>query len=244
MIAGMPMYAWPATAAAEDRLWVLIRDGLRDRAQDAPDRLSRGVDVWSLWQDPALVLAQTCGLPFRARLHDRVTLIGTPDYGLPDSPPGHYHSVVVARRGAPNQAADRARLAYNDGLSQSGWAAALAHAGGRAFAATLATGSHRESARAVAEGRADLAAIDAVTWRMLGRWDTDLTDALTVIDRTPTTPGLPLIAAPGRDAEATFAAVADAIDTLDEDDSDVLGLRGLVAIPAATYLAMSIPPAP
>lgn len=243
MIAALPMYERPETVAVHGRFWALIRDGLRERGCEAPDALTRGGDVWEIWQSPDLVLAQTCGLPYRARLHDRVTLIGTPDYGLPDAPPGHYCSVLVARQGETPEI-ERARLAYNEALSQSGWAAALTLAGGRSYAGTLETGAHRESARAVAEGRADLAALDAVTWRLMERFEPDLTARLHVITRSPATPGLPLIAGPDRDTAAGFEAVAAAIDALDTEDRELLGLTGLVAIPKSAYLALPLPPAP
>ena len=243
MIAALPMYERTETVHAHDRLWALIRDGLSGRGLEAPEALTRGGDLWALWQAPDLVLAQTCGLPYRARLHGRVTLIDTPDYGLPGMPPGHYCSVLVARRSETPEIG-RAVLAYNEPLSQSGWAAALTLAGDRRFAGTLETGAHRDSARAVAEGRADLAALDAVTWRLMERFEPDLTDRLHVIARSPATPGLPLIAAPGRDAAATFAAVEAAIAALPAGDSEALGLTGLVAIPRSAYLAMPLPPAP
>lgn len=243
MIAALPMYERPETVRAHDRFWALIRDGLRERGLKAPDALTRDRDLWDIWQDPDLVLAQTCGLPYRARLHDRVTLIGTPDYGLPDMPPGHYCSVLVARRGETPEI-EQAVLAFNEPLSQSGWAAALTLSGDQRYAGTLETGAHRESARAVAEGRADLCALDAVTWRLMERFEPDLTTRLHVIGRSPATPGLPLIAAPGCDAAATFAAVETAISALRPEDREVLGLTGLAAIPRSAYLAMPLPPAP
>ena len=95
MIAALPMYDRPETAAATDRYWGLIRDGLRAREIEAPDDLTRTDDLWTLWQSPDLVLAQTCGLPFRARLHGQVQLVGTPDFGLPGCAPGYYNSVII-----------------------------------------------------------------------------------------------------------------------------------------------------
>ena len=89
MIASLGMYDRPETAAANDRLWAGIRDGLRSHGIAAPDTLTRGANAyWDAWTAADLVFSQTCGFPFRARLHDHVTLIGTPDYGLPDCPDG------------------------------------------------------------------------------------------------------------------------------------------------------------
>jgi ABC-type phosphate/phosphonate transport system substrate-binding protein len=249
LIAALPMYDPAPLQGANDRFWSLIRDGLLTRGIAAPAALARGVDdLWPLWTAPDLVLAQTCGFPYRARLHGRVTLVGTPDYGVEGCAPGHYCSVIVARRDdARNDlvAFDGAALAFNDALSQSGWAApqAAAAEAGIALRAGPLTGAHRASIRAVAGGRADLAAIDAVTWGILQ----DIEPAcalLKVVARTAPTPGLPLIAAPGADGPATFAAVAQAIAALAPGDRAALRLRGIVAIPADSYLAVPIPAAP
>jgi ABC-type phosphate/phosphonate transport system substrate-binding protein len=243
------MYELPPIEAANDRFWALIRDGLRSRGTAAPDQLTRGeAAYWPAWGAADLVLSQTCGLPYRARLQDRVTLIGTPDYAVEGCPPGHYRSVFVVRREDPRSSvADFAnsRLAFNEALSQSGWAAPQAHAAalGFAFVPALQTGGHCLSCHAVAEGRADIAAVDAVSWRLLTRFD-PVCETLRVIGQTTPTPGLPLIAGPGADQPATFAAVAAAIAALDPQDRACLGLQALIAIPAAAYLALPIPAPP
>lgn len=249
MIASLGMYDRAETAAANDRLWAAIRDGLRARGVAAPDALTRGeAAYWPAWEGPALVLSQTCGFPYRARLHGRVTLIGTPDYGVEGCAPGHYRSVFVARaddaRGRLEDF-DGTALAYNEALSQSGWAAPQNHAAahGLRFPAGLQTGGHRASAQAVAGGRADLAALDAVTWRLLSRWE-DFAGRLKVVGQTDPTPGLPFIAGPGADAAATFDAVAEAIAGLSDADRAATGLRGLIRIAPEAYLAVPTPPAP
>ena len=104
MIASLGMYELAGMAPANDRLWALIRDGLRSRGIAAPAALTRGeAAYWPAWTAADLVLSQTCGYPYRARLHDRVTYIGTPEYGVDGCPPGHYRSVFVARRDDPRQ---------------------------------------------------------------------------------------------------------------------------------------------
>ena len=84
------MYDRAEAQASNDRLWALIRDGMRAEGLAAPDALTRGAGAyWDAWQAPDLTLSQTCGFPYRARLHGHVTLIGTPDYrrrGLPARP--------------------------------------------------------------------------------------------------------------------------------------------------------------
>lgn len=244
MIASLAMYDRPETAAANDRFWQAIRAALGS----GPDGLSRGADLWDIWQSPDLLLAQTCGLPYRARLHDHVTLVATPNYGLPGCPPGHYNSVLVAHRarlGAPLAAFDGASLAYNEALSQSGWAAPCAHfaAHGLSIGARLETGAHRASARAVAERRADLAALDALTWELIRRYD-DFAADLVEIGRTAPSPALPFITAGGRDPVALRGALRGAVDRMSAADRALLGLRGIVDLPQSAYLAMPLPPAP
>ena len=96
----------------------------------------------------------------------------------------------------------------------------------------------------MAGGRADIAAIDAVTWRMIERLDADLAARLRVVAGTPPTPGLPYICAAGRDATRTADAVDAALSALPPDAGDILGLRRLVRIPAAAYLSLPVPPPP
>lgn len=244
MIVLLGMYDRPETAAANDRFWTAIRA----RLGYGPEALTRGCDFWEAWQSPDLLLAQTCGLPYRARLHDKVTLVATPDYGLPGCPPGHYNSVFVAHRddaGASLAELATGALAYNEPLSQSGWAAPEAHLSGLGLApaALVQTGGHRASAEAVANRTARFAALDALTWELIRRYDAFAAD-LVEVTRTAPTPALPFITASARDAKALAAALEGAIADLSDEDRTTLGLRGLCRLPAADYLAQPIPPAP
>ncbi|MEM1430720.1 MAG: PhnD/SsuA/transferrin family substrate-binding protein [Pseudomonadota bacterium] len=247
MRAALPMYDRPELRGATDRFWTAIAERLHALGIEAPPALEGPGDLWSLWRSPDLLLAQTCGLPYRAVLHGKVALVGTPDYALPGCPPGYYGSVIVVRAGEsgiPSRYAG-ARLAYNEPLSQSGWAAPIAWAGPRGlnFGPLVQTGSHLASARAVEAGEADIAAIDAVTWRLLKRYDT-VASGLREIAFTEPTPGLPLITAAARDPRPIASAVAAAIATLPRADATALGIAGLVPIPAEAYLGQSTPPSP
>ncbi len=244
MIASLPMYDRAETAAALDRLWTGVRAAF---AGDTPARLNRNGDVWNHWRSPDLFLSQTCGMPYRVKLHGQVQLVGTPVTGL-DCTPGFYRSVIVARAGDPRTTFAEfagARLAYNESLSQSGWAAPInmAASQGVEFASFLQTGAHRASADAVADGQADLAALDALTWAMIERWD-DVARRLKVIGLTPETPTLPFITAKDRDPQALAGALGKAIGGLSPDDRDTLSLYGLTDIPASAYLAVPTPVPP
>ena len=245
MIAHLGMYDRPETAAANDRFWNEIKAQLGY----GPDALTRGLaDYWPVWQSPDLLFSQTCGFPYRARLHGHVQLIGTPDYGLDGCPPGYYRSVFVARAddaGTPLEAFAGRTMAYNEALSQSGWAAPMNHLSPQGIrpGSLLKSGGHAASARAFAEGRADFAALDALTWELLKTYDA-FAAGLAEIAWTDPTPALPYITAKDRDAEAIAQATGTAILNLDPKDREILHLKGLVRIPASTYLDVATPPAP
>jgi ABC-type phosphate/phosphonate transport system substrate-binding protein len=244
MIASLPMYDRPSTSGANDRLWKAIREAYGR----GPADLDRSEDPHVTWERDDLVLSQTCGLPYRSGLHGRVHLVGTPDYGVPGCPPGYYRSCLVVRADDPRRTtADLAEavLARNDIRSQSGWAAFTAHLAAEGISRApespiLDTGSHAASARAVHDGRADVAALDAVSWTLLRR-EESWTQRLRVLAVTAPTPGLPLITGPREDADRLFAAVRSAIAALAADDRAALLLKDIVRIAPHHYLDVPMP---
>ncbi len=105
------------------------------------------------------------------------------------------------------------------------------------------TGGHLNSAKAVAEGRADIAAIDALTWKMIKRWDGFAQDLREVATTTPT-PALPMITAKANDAHFYRLALCDAAAALSVSDRFDLCLNTYVQISSETYLAVPTPSRP
>jgi ABC-type phosphate/phosphonate transport system substrate-binding protein len=249
LIAALGMYDRPETMGANDRLWALLRDSLRDLGQGAPDALARGdLSYMQGWLSPDLVFSQTCSLPYRAKLAGNVQIIATPDYGLQGCPAGHYRSVYIARRADGFAELDDVaglNFAYNEALSHSGWAAPYAdHAQrGLQIRPSLRTGEHVASALAVATGRADYAAVDALTWEMIKAYDS-FADQLDEIGATPPSPALPFITSNKRDPAPIRAALDQAITALPAADRHTLHLKGLVDVSEVAYLSLPIPPAP
>ena len=244
-IASLGMYDYPHTRAANTLLWSLIREQLGY----GPTDLAHDKDPWAIWQSPNLVFSQTCGLPFRARLHDKVQLIGTPDYGLINCPAGYYNSVIVVSLASKiwdlKSLTDQS-MAYNDGLSQSGWAApqALLKKANIPFETGSCTGSHKASAQVVVSGDADFAAIDALTWEMLCVHFSEVTSKLRVLARTVPTPALPYITSMPQDAALIANAVDNAIKSLPAKARETLHLKGLVRLAPSAYLGIPLPIAP
>ena len=242
MIASLPMYDRPETRAANDMLWKAIRAELGH----GPASLDRTAAPWIQWRSPDLLLSQTCGHPYRARLREAVALVAAPDYGLRGCPAGHYRSVFVARaddaRPAPEAFAE-ARFAYNEPLSHSGWVAPQAWAAQRGFvfANTLRTGAHIRSARAVASGRADIASLDLLSWEMMRRHD-GFAAGLREAGMTPPVPAPPYVTSARRDPNPIAEALSRAIGRLDPEAGAALSLRGLVRLSDADYAALPTPP--
>ncbi len=243
MIAALPMYDWPQHQPQTDRLWQLVAEAFATKTgAQPPAQLVRGGDLMAQWLAPDLLMSQTCGLPYVRHLRGRVDLVGGVDHGLADTPAGSYCSRVIVHQDCTAASlADLAgaRVAFNSTASQSG-AAALRHMiaplrkMGRFFGAELATGAHAASINAVAEGRADVAAIDAVTWAMAQRY-LPQTANLRVLLSTPPTAGLPLITARNGPAEALFWALDQALQGIGPEARNALMMQGVVARSDADY---------
>ena len=234
MYASLPMYDWPEVRGEVDRLWQRTALHLRTAGLDVPDRLDRQGDIQKGWQRADLLLSQTCGLPYVRHLRGRVALVGAVDHGLSGIAPGMYCSRIVVRRGeVAGLAAFRGRrVAFSETDSQSG-AGALRHLvrpllrDGRFFGETLATGAHAASIRAVAQGRADLAAIDAASWELALRHMPEAQD-LAVIASTDPTPGLPLITRLGGPVVALQQALAAALAETPAADRQAMMLQAIL----------------
>jgi ABC-type phosphate/phosphonate transport system substrate-binding protein len=127
------------------------------------------------------------------------------------------------------------RVVFNSDDSQSGYNALRAMVAplaqrGAFFKASVETGGHRLSVNAVREGRADLAAIDGVTWALLQKHDAPATQGLSIIGHSAPYPGLPLISAFNTDARELVAlqtALRDLVQNPDAQEAmDALLIKG------------------
>lgn len=248
-IAALAMYDAPvAVAAANDTLWTGLRDRLRAAGvAGVPDRLTRGGSYAAPWLDPRLLLAQTCGFPYVRHLRGKVRLVATPVYGFAGGGGAERRSVVVVAAGAPFAGvADLrgTRAAINDPGSNSGanlFAALVAPLArdGRFFSLVTVTGGHRESLAAVASGRADVAAIDSVTFGLLSAHAPEEVAGVRMLCETPGGPGLPLItrgAATDEEVAVLRQALADVVvDPALAEARAVLGLVGMEVLGDEDY---------
>ncbi|GAP87204.1 putative phosphate ABC transporter substrate-binding protein [Rosellinia necatrix] len=203
-----------------------IRDS--DGSLVAPDPATLPPDelhLHALWRHPSLLLAQTCWGPMGLGLARHVDVVGQQDYtDVEGGRAGFYSSAVVARRtaddvpapsdGRPHLALHALRgkrLAYNSNDSMSGLLGlerdlnALGE-GLSIFSERLESGGHRSSIVAVAEGRADVAAVDCLSWQLAKRFE-PAAEALAVIGWTTRRRGLPFIVG-SRVSQQTVRSIA------------------------------------
>lgn len=192
------MYDTPERAAVLSAWWRgLARHWRVAGLRDIPERSAVPDDLYELWLAPDLFIAQTCGYPLTHALKDRVTLVATPCYAAEGCTGPTYDSVIVARRDSGVRSLEDVAgkvAAINGYDSQSGWNA-LRHSliGRGAPARIVETGGHRKSMAAVREGRADVAAIDCVTYANVQAVAPQEIAPLRVIARSASAPALPFI---------------------------------------------------
>lgn len=208
-IATLPMYDWPERHAYTDARWARLRDALRTEGFDAPDDLARGDDLAALWLSPDLMIGETCSQPLATFLNGRVRYVATPLHDAPGCGRGTYRSALIRRNPGADMPVPESgeahikpdvlsgRFASNEPGSMSGYVTLAYDCEdlGVAMPAQediLWTGAHRESIRAVADGRADFAVIDCVSWH-LARQLEPAAYAVRVAGWASSRPGLPLI---------------------------------------------------
>jgi ABC-type phosphate/phosphonate transport system substrate-binding protein len=200
MIAALPMYL-PACEQVEN-LWQALASLLRESTDlPLPPSLVWPVDYHAHWQEPELLISQTCGFPLSTQLRDKVQVLGAFAYGAPGADGVLCHSQLICRQDDERTSLTEfagSTLAFNATDSQSGYNALRALIAVNSdlrpfFGAAIETGSHGKSIASVSSGKADMASVDCVTLALWQRGNPELAKEVRVFDQTAPYPGLPLI---------------------------------------------------
>jgi ABC-type phosphate/phosphonate transport system substrate-binding protein len=196
-----------------------VEGGIRDAAGKviAPDPATLPpdeLDFHGLWLHPALLFAQTCWGPMEIGLSEHVQVIGQPSYDAFEGGQGELYSSAVVMRadGAPSARSPDdgspfvpldllrgLRFTFNNSDSMSGLVGLtrdLEDMGESldVFSERSESGGHRASIVAIAEGRADVAAIDCLSWALARRFE-PAARQVKVVGWTRRRKGLPFITA-------------------------------------------------
>ncbi len=204
MIASLPMYDWPELTNLTNAFWSELSAGFRALGVNAPEQLTRG-DEHRHWHRNDLLLSQTCIYPLATELPETTIVLGTPEYAVPHCAGGQYASVLLVKRTDTRHTLgdyQDTRLAFNAENSQSGFNSLrnllinerlIGPQKTKFFAHAIRTGSHRLSLHRVANGDADLCALDPVSWALAQRYEPRASSILRVLQITQHSPALPLI---------------------------------------------------
>lgn len=203
------------------------------------------LSLTELWRAPQLLLTQTCGYPLVTTLRGKVRVIGRPRYELPDSSAGNHCSLLLTRANDPRRSLPAllgCRGVINGEDSNSGMnllrhRVAPLQRDGRFFGSVAVSGSHRESMAWLRDGRADLAAIDSVTFAYLARHAPKEVEGLRVVARSVFSPTLPYITAAGvtdEQVDQLRRVMNQALDELPEV-VEVLGLHEVLPTTESDY---------
>jgi ABC-type phosphate/phosphonate transport system substrate-binding protein len=216
-----------------------VPGGIRDGAGVliAPDPATlppNELDYHKLWLHPALLFAQTCWGPMELGLSRHVQVVGQPGYDAYEGGQGElYSSTLVMRTGEGPEARSPAdgspflpldlirgkRFTFNSRDSMSGFIGLtrdLETLGESldVFSSRSESGGHRGSIVAVAEGRADVAAVDCESWALAQRFE-PAAQKVAVVGWTARRKGLPFITAAAT-PEKTVRALREAVAGLAE----------------------------
>lgn len=192
------------------------------------------LDYHKLWLHPALLFAQTCWGPMELGLSKQVQVVGQPSYDAYEGGQGElYSSALVMRIGEGPQVHSPAdgkavlpldlmrgkRFTFNSPDSMSGSIGLTRdlQAVGESldiFSSRSESGGHRSSIVTVAEGKADIAAIDCESWALAQRFE-PVARKVAVVGWTARRKGLPYITA-RTTPEKTVRALREALAGLAE----------------------------
>lgn len=203
----LPLYDLPEVREATDLLWRETAARLQGRGVPAPLTLAHGADASEpTWRDPNLLLSQACAYRLMTDLDDEVSVLGAGLYRAPACEgPFHRSAVVVRTRSRAVNLVDLKglRCALDDRASNVGMnllraEVSIVARGEPFFSEVVDTASPLDSIEAVAEGCADAAAIDAVTYALLQRHRPALTGKVRLLFWTIRCPGPPFITRRGQ----------------------------------------------
>ncbi|TPN44401.1 MULTISPECIES: PhnD/SsuA/transferrin family substrate-binding protein [unclassified Mesorhizobium] len=229
----------PSTIVRRNGELPTVLGGIRDAegkliAPDPATLPADELDFHKLWLHPALLFAQTCWGPMELGLSRHVQVVGQPSYDAYEGGQGElYSSALVMRTGEGPEVRSPAdgkallpldlirgkRFTFNSLDSMSGIIALTRdlHAAGESldiFSSRSESGGHRGSIVTVAEGRADIAAIDCESWALAQRFE-PAARKVVIVGWTARRKGLPFITA-RTTPEKTIKAMREALVGLAE----------------------------
>lgn len=247
-VASLAMYDLPEVTAVTDAWWGGLAHAMRHEGiADVPDALRRDNEVSPAWWAPDLLFSQTCGYPLTHEFAGKLRVVATPCFDCAGCEGARYCSHLVVRAGDPARGLDdlRGRVATaNNPDSQSGYSAFRASVAplarsGQFFSEVVMSGGHGASLALVAEGKADICAVDCVTYTLISRHRPAAVANLRVLGETVDAPGLPYVTRADANDDLLKRLRAALFSALDAPDlaaaRETLMIAGAEVLPENAY---------
>jgi len=174
----------------------------------------------SLLRDPGLFFGHTCGYPLMRHLKNQVIPFCVPVFDAPGTDGKLYSSRFIVAANSTIEALDECRgkvAAMNAADSNSGmnvlrYAIAKYNPSAAFFSRVVQTGGHLHSLEAVANGSADVAAIDCVSYQLIQDHWPELVDQVRSIDFSVKTCGLPFVLPKSSIRDADLGLLVDSLN--------------------------------
>jgi ABC-type phosphate/phosphonate transport system substrate-binding protein len=235
-IAAFPLYDFPQLRFETEAFWHAIAKRLRDAGlREVPNRLNRSQDYSAAWRNPGLLLGQACGCPLMKRFRDTARIVATPVYTSPGCEGSRHCSVFITNAKSKFGTLSDFRggicavngFDSNTGMNLLRAAIAPLAESKPFFRSVVISGSHLASVKAIVDGRADLAAIDCVSFAHLQRFESTLT-ARWQIGQSMLAPAPPFVTAWKTD-DTTLAILRRALEDV-AADPELVSVRAALLI--------------
>jgi len=211
------------------------------------DRLLKFETGQSVLKDPSLWFGHTCGYPLMTNLRDMLTPISVPIFDVAGCDHTNYSSLlIVAENSEINSPLDCRGLRAvintpdsNSGMNVLRHTVASFNRQGTFFSEVRVSGSHLQSLTEVANHRADIAAIDCISYRLIEDTWPQLAARVRSIGFTAKTPGLPFVMpkliANNNNLERIIENLNQALSMLDDNQKHRLHLKGFEKVDIGEY---------
>ena len=249
-IVDFPWYDFENIEPHINKFWEVLRLQLREAGFEdklLPSSPCRDIHFSEQWSAPNLLISQACGFDVVTTFKEKLQLLAAPSFSIDGLKNGHYFSYLVTHEcNESNELIDfkGKKLAINSHQSHSGMNIfrCVMKSAMKDFNFNenlLISGAHIKSLELIRSKKADLAAIDGVTYHLLERHDPDKLRNTRVIRKTPAVTSCPYITRrnlPEEELEmlkaALFATFAE--PSLNET-LDHLLLKGVNQVTLADY---------
>ena len=192
-------------------------------------------DTGKLFDDAGFFLGQTCGYPYTTHLQHTHQLVCAPEFDAQGCSGINYSSWLIVhssdRRTSLEQFKNSIAVVNNfdsnSGMNIFRHAVSQVSESCKFFHRVLTSGSHISSIQLVQERKADIAAIDAVTWKLAKDAGIIKSNQVRILGQCEATPGLPFVTSAGNplDPKMLCDAMNTCLRTFSSGKSPVLGIR-------------------